>query len=240
MGSNTLTTQVAGGIETASDLNQYKTALIDTHVPRNSAGVPTDEAGSLGTDSLAWLKAYIASGCWNTGDIKPHHTYNDAAYVGQGWFPCNGDIINEANYDLVHGTGAWSEFVSSSALEGRYSPNLASKYISGATATTQDGTSPITSVGNVANTISFAHTHTTSSHNHTWYSSGVGGTASGIYAAAAGNHKTYNSFGSIVEMLPPHGPGFTSMVAPSTNEGALQTKSVQPESIEIIYYIRIV
>lgn len=59
MGSNSLTPENDGNTADASDVNQYRDALIEDHVPRNSSGVPTDEAGSLGTSLLKWLNAYI-------------------------------------------------------------------------------------------------------------------------------------------------------------------------------------
>lgn len=54
MGTNTLVTKADGEIIASSDPNQYKTALTVDLVPRNSAGVPTNEGGDLGTSSLRW------------------------------------------------------------------------------------------------------------------------------------------------------------------------------------------
>lgn len=58
MGTNTLETVTGGKIKT-SHPNQYKTALNEDVVPRNSSGVATDVAGGLGTSALRWTTSYI-------------------------------------------------------------------------------------------------------------------------------------------------------------------------------------
>lgn len=59
MGTNTLTTGADGAVIPASIINQYKTALNENVVPRNSGGAATDIEGDLGTSSLRWKNAYI-------------------------------------------------------------------------------------------------------------------------------------------------------------------------------------
>jgi hypothetical protein len=56
MGTNTLPTAVDGTVIPSTDHNSIKTALTNDHVPRNTSGVPTAGAGSLGTLALPWLK----------------------------------------------------------------------------------------------------------------------------------------------------------------------------------------
>jgi len=58
MGTNNLSTKSSGDTVIASDPNQYKTALVEDLVPRNSSGVPTNEAGGLGTDTYEWETLY--------------------------------------------------------------------------------------------------------------------------------------------------------------------------------------
>ena len=64
-GSNNLTS-VAGGKVQTSHVNQYYTALNQVVVPRDSSGVPTDLAGSLGTSSIRWDEIYGDSCTFST------------------------------------------------------------------------------------------------------------------------------------------------------------------------------
>lgn len=59
MGTNTLTTKSGGTTVNADDVNQFYTALNGDIVPRNTSGVPTDSAGSIGTSSYRFLDAYF-------------------------------------------------------------------------------------------------------------------------------------------------------------------------------------
>lgn len=60
MGSNTLN-NITKGIIRQLHPNQFYSALIGNLLPRNSSGVPTDIAGSLGEVSKRWDNAYIKS-----------------------------------------------------------------------------------------------------------------------------------------------------------------------------------
>ncbi len=101
MGTNSLSTQSDGTVINASDINQYKTALNEDLNPRNTSGVVTTNGGSLGSSSYEWLKAFIASGHWNAGDIKAHHSYNGTVGPGQGWMQC---ITSEALVTMADGS----------------------------------------------------------------------------------------------------------------------------------------
>lgn len=176
MGTNSIYSVTNGTTIQDADINQYRTALVDDIVPRNSAGIPTDESANLGSSIHEWLRAHIASGYWSLGDIKPHHSYNGVAPIGQGWFPCLGEIINKANYDDIHGVGSWDKYIVSTVLDGKYSPSLFNTYLVGTAETIQSGINPILNSGNVNNRINLSHvhvvashTHTTPSHNHIWY-----------------------------------------------------------------------
>jgi hypothetical protein len=61
VGDNTLETQTSGTTIQIDDVNQYKTALNGDVVPRNTSGVATDVAGSVGTSALRWLKGWFGS-----------------------------------------------------------------------------------------------------------------------------------------------------------------------------------
>jgi len=167
-GTNTLTSVSSGQIIKPSHINQFVTALGGDIVPRNVSGVATTNAGSLGSDTYEWLKAWIESGYWVVGDIKMHHTFNGTAEstCGQGWMLADGRVINETNYNTEHGAGSWDTYVGSSPLDGRNLPDMAGKYPIGSATTTQDGTAPITFVGNASNQINIQHSHTVDSHTH--------------------------------------------------------------------------
>lgn len=55
MGDNTIAAISDGTDADQTDVNQYRTAAIGDHVPRNASGVPTTLVGSLGTAALEWL-----------------------------------------------------------------------------------------------------------------------------------------------------------------------------------------
>ena len=59
MGSNTLTTYNPNDVISEDTVNQYKTALNENVVPRNSSGVATDVRGGLGTSVYRWATSYF-------------------------------------------------------------------------------------------------------------------------------------------------------------------------------------
>lgn len=59
MGTNTLSTKNEGDVIVSPDPNQFEEALQEDFVPRNSSGVPTDQAGGLGQALLRWARSYI-------------------------------------------------------------------------------------------------------------------------------------------------------------------------------------
>lgn len=59
MGTNSLSSESDGNTADAGDVNQYKDALVQDLVPRNTSGVVTDEAGSLGSATYKWLGAFL-------------------------------------------------------------------------------------------------------------------------------------------------------------------------------------
>ena len=59
MGTNTLTARASGQTITPTFFNDFRTALITDHVPRNSSGVPEDIAGSIGQPGLRWDVGYF-------------------------------------------------------------------------------------------------------------------------------------------------------------------------------------
>lgn len=187
MGDNSLT-NVFGPIIRKTDSTQYKTALQIDLLPRNSSGVVTKDAGSLGDAARPWKNAFITTGYWTIGDIKLHHSFNGAAPIGQGWMLMDGRVVNLANYDAEHSPGDWVKFIGSSGLNGLNLPPMTNKYPVGVAATTQDGSAPITPVGNTSHQINLQHSHTTNAHIHTVVNHVHSG-SNHSHAVAAHNHQ---------------------------------------------------
>lgn len=263
MGDNTLNTRSDGQVISSSDVNQYKTALNEDLVPRNSSGVATNEGGNLGNSTYEWKKANIVTGYFVCGQIIMFHDFNGTVSPGQGWMLCNGDVVNSTNYDALHSAGDWTTYIGSSPLSGLNLPDFADRYPIGKDATTQDGSVAITSVGNASNQTDSSHTHnvTTSNHNHLYLnhvdSGGVvesrGYTSAGatqditsftVSGGGAGNGSftfaTTSATGS---------KGLTSDDLYTANDGGetvtsatggSSTLDITPDSIEVQYWIRII
>jgi len=258
MGEGTLVTKVTGTVIKVDDVNQYKAALNENIVPRNASGVATTLEGTLGTSSIEWLKAHIASGYWSAGDIKPHHSYDGAVPIDQGWFPCLGAVINETNYDAIHGAGSWDTYVVSSLLDGKYAPDLSDKYLVGNNTTTQDGASTITGVGNSGHmkdmTHDHDHWHYMGNHNHQWYQyngiagahdesfNGSGNDSLITYTTKTGRGIMTNNGNDVSKLSTDYYTDMEGATVQTQNndQSALYSMDMQPESIEVVYYIRII
>lgn len=59
MGTNSLTTEIDGELASADAVNQFKTALANDLLPRNSTGVVQDIIGSIGSSVARWLNGYF-------------------------------------------------------------------------------------------------------------------------------------------------------------------------------------
>jgi len=265
MGTNNLTKRVGGTI-IIDDPNQYATALEGDQVPRNTSGVPTANAGSQGTSALPYLKTHVSSGYWSAGDMKMHHSYNGAVGPGQGWMLCNGRTITEANYDAEFSAGDFATFIGSSPLLNKDLPDMDNKYPVGADATTQDGSAPLTFVGNATHQINIQHSHTINSHthivvahNHQWVDEAgatsndstwdINGNAlilpQGADKTTGGRHVHNSSTDGDVQVL---GDSWTENEAPltgtqsdsGTDNQLSTTQSVQPESLQVQYFMRII
>ena len=128
MGTGSLTTETDGDTANAADVNQYKNALLENLVPRNTAGVATDLAGSLGTSALRWLNAYIskliigtvASGLSieeDTGEIIFKVSDTEVARIGANGIDSssltNAKAISSAGSLAVSG-GTWTDITNHS------------------------------------------------------------------------------------------------------------------------------
>ena len=245
---------VTGGKVRTSHVNQYFQALSQNVVPRNSSGIATDEAGSLGTSTFEWKNANIVTGYWQAGDIKCHHTFNGLLPVAQGWMLMDGRIINLANYDAEHAAGNWVTYIGSSPIDGRFLPDMNNKYIIGVGTTAQDGTAPITSIGNTSHEINLEHLHPTPAIK--WYVD-QGTLTTDTSFDVNGNPLTFtidttslDKFGiaagrcSIITTVLGGGSGcidgdyFTN--DSNTTNALSATQSIRPESKEFVCFMRII
>jgi len=246
MGTNNIPTAVDGTTIPASNHNSLKEAMGNDLVPRNTSGVPTDLEGDIGTDALRFLVAKIASGYFFAGQILPFHSYNATLTPGHGWMKCDGRIVNSTNYDAEYASGDWTKYIKNSDIDGLYLPDLTGdKYLSGVAATTQDGSIALTEVGTTSKVVNLQHSHTVDSHNHEWYDNNGGSTAHSFdssgsdksIAASGGSGLGIEANSGILVMS----TGFhTSNASPGTDNQLSATQTIQPRSIEVIYYMRII
>ncbi|MHA2274624.1 MAG: hypothetical protein ACXAC2_02565 [Candidatus Kariarchaeaceae archaeon] len=263
-GTNNLTSVPAGKFK-RSHINQYYTALGEDFLPRNSSGTITTRGGSLGDSTRDWLKAHVASGGWEAGDIKMHHSFNGVVTCGQGWMLMDGRQITEANYNAEHAAGNWATYVVSSPVENLYLPDMDEVYPIGQDATTQTGIGAApTSVGNASHQIdiehlhtSNSHTHTTTAHGHRWYdyvdSSTVSKSYDSSYSAVNISSQGCSALAIGVDSstcfysLSDGGDFYTTGASPSTtgttdtmNNTLSTTQSVKPESMDLQFCMRII
>jgi hypothetical protein len=196
------------------------------------------------------------------GETKMMHTFNGAIPIPRGWMKLVGGAdVSEAKYDLIHGDGAWVEDnVASSPLVGKYLPDMTGKYPTGATLTSQDGDTQISSIGNAGNTID---TTVDLTHNHMTYEEGEQNVTGGDYVWNSSGTKiqlpapTYTTFGAgetdktkryfqtvfVNYLTPPaiatSGCGDFYTANESITSGNAET-DITPESHEFIFIMRVV
>lgn len=267
---NTITTYHTFSPDTKARSSEVNTNFSNHRgdlIPINENTVSaSDVSHDLGTSDHRWKTAYIENAQWKCGDVKMHHSYNGRCSAGQGWMLCDGRQITEANYNTEHGAGSWATYIGSSTLSGLYLPDMDSRYPVGVDATSQGGTTTVTTVGNASHQINIQHshtinnhTHTIPSHNHQWHNE----------TSAGANDQTYNSGGSatdyasgtaksgikrgIEETIASGNSGPTdgwtdnhsgdSTGNPSNtgmNNQLSTTQSIQPQSIQYQFYMRII
>jgi hypothetical protein len=229
--------------------NVLNRALSGDLVPRNQSGVAGDLAGSLGSDTIRWLKAFIASGHWVAGDVKMIHPYNGDALPGEGWMLCDGRTINSTNYDTEHGSGHWSTYVGTSPLNGLKLPNMTNKYAVGKATTPETGSGTIASVGNSGHNIQVGHAHNIVHPQAAGVTdlTSSSGTTDAISLNNGGSTKTGSARAISIVANPlrmvmgggdePIGsfPGLSSNI--STLSG---NSSIQPESMQVCFYMRVI
>ena len=203
----------------------------------------------IADEAVTEPKIQLESRYMPIGSITMFHTFNGAVSIPRGWMQCNGDVVNATNYDAIHSSGDFvTDGVGSAALNAKNLPSMISKYPVGVASTTQDGSVAITSVGNSSNQIDIEHSHTVNAHNHQWYDFN-----------GAGDHNSYDGAGSLLSINTSLGTTsnagieastasvsklgtdfFTDNQTPGTNNSLSSTQSIQPESLEVIYIIKVV
>jgi hypothetical protein len=184
-------------------------------------------------------------GGYGIGEVFWVHTYNGIIAARAGCMKCDGRIINEANYDAEHTTD-WADDVGTTALDGKYLPNLVGKYPLGASTTTQTGATAITAVGNASHQVNLQHTHTGPSHNHMWYNEDGSGNDAKSFSSGGGSQDLNIADDGGTGIARSSGNTFsddlyTDMAGTgATGNGGSTTQNVQPESIELVPYMKIV
>jgi hypothetical protein len=187
------------------------------------------------------------------GEVIAFHTFNGTLSIPRGFMKLNGDVVNQTNYDAIHGAGAYvTDGIASSAILSKNLPNATDKYLTGVASTTQDGSAPITYVGNASNQVNLQHTHSIAAHNHQWYNVDSG----------SSNDESYNSAGTAINLPVTslnNGTGeaimttnrsngdtyiesnlYTANESLTTNSSGSTTQSIRPHSVEVIYLIKVI
>lgn len=182
----------------------------------------------------------------DVGDIKMHHSFNGVVPIARGWFPANGTQLTQASYDSLHGTGAYlADGVNHSPLLSKYMPNFTGRMPVGAASTTETGsTNADMRVGNANYTYNISHTHSVLGHIHRWYKKFAGPDqswdSSGNPQALTQNTDTDYAIALNFATTGLDNDRYTEANITQTTTNALSSVSIQPPSIEVIFYVRVV
>ena len=105
MSGNSLNTAVDGEVIPASDINQFKTAMAEDIIPRNTSGIATASAGDLGSSTYPFKDLNISGGITSgNGQFLPVggviQTIFPAAVTG--YLLANGDTIGDIGSGATH------------------------------------------------------------------------------------------------------------------------------------------
>lgn len=181
--------------------------------------------GSVTTD-----KVNSIAGALPPGAVQMFHSFNSTVDVPRNWMICNGDVINETNYDTIHGAGAYAaDNISTSPLLNKNLPDMADKYAVGVADTIKDGAAAIASVGNTDHETNFSHTHETL-HTH-------------VENTNTGEFRPNSTGGGFNDewWYTPNGVSQveTATEAVTSGTGGSAALDIQPESIELIYLLKV-
>lgn len=203
-------------------------ALSENLVPR-ADGVPQTLSATLGSATYPFRRLQEASGGFRPGDFKSRHSYGGILPVSDGWMLCDGRQITKATYDAEHGAGSWDAHIVGTPFEDKYLPNFVGKYSRGKAATNQNGDVALTSVGNQGNIKSLLH-------NHQYNKIPSDGFDCSYDSNGAERALTYQVKSWTRSFL------FSSAYMPNafTDSRLSAVQSVQPESLEVLIYMRII
>jgi hypothetical protein len=182
-----------------------------------------------------------------SGSIIMHHDYSGLAPVPRGWMICDGSVIGQPAYDSIHGDGAWErDGLDESNLLGKLTPDLRDRYAVGASVLNWPGVEAVPFQGNQDHRIDLSHSHTVDVHSHRW-----------LRQDSRGYGKdSYNSSGNLVDMSngQPNtgkrivintaqegltGTYYTDRQSPGTDSQLSANQSIQPESVQVFYIIKL-
>lgn len=211
--------------------------LIDLSVNAAKLAANSVTTAKILDANVTAAKLAATVGIMPIGSITMFHTFNGAVSIPRGWMKCNGDVVNSTNYESIHGGGTFTtDAIAAGALNAKNLPNLVSRYPVGVSNTTQNGSVAITAVGNSGNT-------TDSSHVHQTYN----------YINDATTAQVYNSSGALTNVTADTRTGGvhiktfsggteTSILGMDTytSDAGPTSLSIQPDSIEVIFIIKVV
>lgn len=201
--------------------------LVDDAVTTAKLATTTVSNQNYADNAVTNAKLATLASSFVPGTVIDFYGYNNALDIPRGWMICNGQVINETNYNTLHGSGTYTtDGIASSAILGKYLPDFEDVYGTGAATTTQDGSSAITTVGNANHQTDYTHTHTVPSHTHT--------PDEISYAAYSGaSPVTFVGAGAVTKAV--SGAQTTTLAT-----GGSATFNIKPESIRFIKLMKVV
>lgn len=149
-------------------------------------------------DSIDSTKLAVGDPGLPIGAIEYIHLYTGTISVPRGWMHVNGNVVNEANYDAIHGAGAYdADGVANSIVDGETLPNANSgNYIMGTAGVTGSTTGSLFG--------DYDHNHQIVDYN---------GSNAQIYDAngTAGSIATVSGSSSVGHILVNQTPSFNSV-----------------------------
>jgi len=102
MGIGNLVEVLAGKTGFVSQINQYRNALMENLVPRNSSGIATASAGDVGTSTYPWKDGHFTGELYRSGGVNQFlPTGMIVPFAGPTaptrWLLCNGATIGDSS-----------------------------------------------------------------------------------------------------------------------------------------------
>jgi len=190
-------------------------------------------ANKIADNTLLKSKFYSQAPLAGPGTTIMFHTFNGALSIPRGWMKCNGDQINESNYDAIHGAGAFeSDGILSGDLFAKFLPDMNNKYPVGTEDTTETGINAIATVGNSANIADMSHSsHSVANHTHN-----INFVNNVIIALQFFNRIWFYRFTSS-----DNGSTFSfSGISSQSHSTELSSVDIQPDSTKFIYLMKVI